>query len=101
MKPKRAKMNGDESDLSQQYQMKIGCFTRNGEQLLAEEVLAKDSEVQAVITPRHIWITTTGMGITYGALRCVVNKRATEESGFDFDLSAIEDEGLGDGMPED
>ena len=87
--PKRAKMD-DKDDLSGQYAMKIGCFTHEGQALVPEDVLVRNSEIKPVVVPRHIWITATGMGITYCADRCIVNKQAVDRGGFDFDLSAID-----------
>lgn len=90
--PSDSKRARTEDDLSHRYAMDIGCYTKTGDKLVAEDVLVKDSEVQAVVIPQHIWVTGTGMGITYKADRCVVVKQATERSGFDFDLDQIEDD---------
>lgn len=93
------RMRGDSADdLSQIHCMDIGCFTREGESLVAEEVLTKDSDIQAVVEPRHIWVTATGMGITYGASRCVVHKTSAGKNNFDFDIEELEPEQEGDGV---
>ena len=85
-------------DLSATHVMQIGCYTREGESLVPEDVLSKDSEIQAVVAPRHIWVTANGMGITYNASRCVVHKTAGGQSNFDFDLDELEPEQDGDGV---
>ena len=85
-------------DLSATHVMQIGCYTREGESLVPEDVLSKDSEIQAVVAPRHIWVTANGMGITYNASRCVVHKTAGGQTNFDFDLDELEPEQDGDGV---
>lgn len=94
---KRVRMDNPD-DLSHSHVMRIGCFTRDGKPLVAEEVLAKDSEIQPIVTPRHIWVTANGMGITYNASRCVVHKTGGTQTNFDFDLDEIEPEQEGDGV---
>ena len=94
---KRARLDNPD-DLSHSHAMRIGCFTREGQPLVAEDVLTKDSEIQAVVAPRHIWVTASGMGITYNASRCVVLKTGGTQTNFDFDLDGIEPEQDGDGV---
>ena len=94
---KRARLDNPD-DLSASHVMQIGCYTREGESLVPEDVLSKDSEIQAVIAPRHIWVTANGMGITYNASRCVVHKTAGGQTNFDFDLDELEPEQDGDGV---
>ena len=92
---KRARLD-DLDDLSVSHKMNIGCFTRNGESLTPEDVLTKDGDIQAVIVPRHIWVTASGMGITYHASRYVVHKTSGGAAAFDFDFENIEEEQEGD-----
>jgi len=75
------------------FNLKVTCYTRDGERMPAELALAKRNKVIAIAVPEYIWCISGRCGITWKIPRCVVTELATDDSAFDFDLNDMDDNG--------
>lgn len=75
----------------QEFELRIGCFNKEGNEVSPSIGLEKGNRAIAVIYPQHIWQVNSRCGITWKVPRVMVTSMETTSTSFDFDVDKTED----------